>query len=598
MRLPTRRHIGVEVHPTTESAFTLVVFVALGFAAGMLLSPLRASAQESDGGPGAGNASTDTSDSGGSGDAGGADDEGPPVLPILGATTFSMTSTSDAQYRFDNFNRNPYDDDFLALGEKLELNLQGEELRLNARLDGFLPLLQSTCPAGMESLCTLEGDARPERLTAHYQHGDLTVDAGDSYAVLGRGIALSLRKVDLLGVDDALRGGQVQYDGYHFYFRVLGGLVNPQNLDPATLTIIHEPTDLVAGGEVGTRLGANQDIELGAHAVRVWFDKDPNTGQKATVTVVGWHFSVPALFDGRLALYGEADALRRDMSGGLTSASTRYGRAIYGSVQLEQGNTTVLAEWKDYRDFLVAANDVEPNAWRVYSAAPALEREEERYRDTYNARGGRVQVDYGFLPGPWSLSVVGILYGHNEDPAADPWDGILTEHGYLEVQRNNVALGAHQVGWSLDASAGYRQETYLSDPFSPQVHNGDLDWRVVHATVDVGVSFGRHAFDLRIDQRFEKRFKFDYVTYVRGGVTLTWSYAGKLTLSPALLWDSELTNRSPLYPGLEARYKFGDQGNLVRLFGGLTPGGLICSGGVCRDVPAFEGVQAEVVLRL
>jgi hypothetical protein len=52
-----------------------------------------------------------------------------------------------------------------------------------------------------------------------------------------------------------------------------------------------------------------------------------------------------------------------------------------------------------------------------------------------------------------------------------------------------------------------------------------------------------------------------------------------------------------IYPAGEVRYMF-IPGSTVRLFGGMTPGGRLCTGGVCRDVPPFQGAIAEVVLRI
>ena len=152
------------------------------------------------------------------GEAQDTDQESAPLslrLPVMGESTFSMTSTSTAQYRGDNFNHNLYDDDFIGLGQRFDLALQGDELGVSLRLDGFVPLRVSVCPPGpMEALCYLEPDARPERFTISWAHDDWTIELGDSYVVLGRGIALSFRKVDLLGVDDALRGAHVTLDAH------------------------------------------------------------------------------------------------------------------------------------------------------------------------------------------------------------------------------------------------------------------------------------------------------------------------------------------------------------------------------------------------
>lgn len=516
-------------------------------------------------------------------------------LPVLGATTFSMTSTTIAQYRGDNFNRETTDDDFFSISERLELAAQGEETRVAVRIDGFLPLFLPDCPEG--STCLIEPDLRPERMAITWQRSGWTIDAGDSYAVLGRGIALSLRKVDLLGVDDALRGLQVQHTGDHFYVRALGGVVNPQNLDPTSLWVIDEPTDAVAGGEFGVRLGPAEELELGVHGVRYWFDEDPDIRRTATIDVIGWHAATPALMDGKLVLYGEVDAMRRQSESDLIGDERRWGRAVYGSAQLQVDRTSLLVEWKDYRDFIVAETNTEGDAWRIYSAAPALERDEERLRATYNARGARAQVDYDFGAGEWSAALNGVVYGHAEEHTQDPWDGILVTHGFVQVQRS-VGDAAAGIGWNLDVIAGYRRETYLHDPPGSELGRGDVDWDVLHGTIDASVALGEHAFELRIEHREEKRMLFEYVEFVRGGVTLNYAYGNSLVLSPTIRWNTEKKDRDKVfYPGLEARWQF-REGSFVRVFGGQTPGGFICSGGVCRDVPAFEGVLGEVVVRL
>ena len=551
-----------------------------------------------------------------------AEDEGsPPDLPLLGETTFAMTSTSTATYRVDNFDMNPYDDEFLALAERLELTAQGEEIRLALRLDGFLPLFQSDCPAGREELCFLEWDARPERFSATWQHGDVTVEGGDFYVVFGRGIALSFRKVDLLGVDTALRGGRVGVDAHRFTAQLVGGVSNPQNLDPLALRVIDEPHDIVLGAEVGTRLGEDDDLELGVHAVRVWFERDAYgsgvaTGDDVTADVIGWRASAPALLDGSLILYGEVDALRRVRESPLLGHVETFGRAVYGSVQVEAGDATVLAEWKDYRDFVLAESSADADAYRIYSASPALEREDQRLRDLHNARGGRLQAEYSFEPSPWSATVSALAYGH-DDLNADPWDGILLLHGWAAVHRRNDEGAAADVeepagdagdesgaeaddeestNWSLDVIAGYRRETYLHDPFPPAVGDGDLDWWVAHGEIDVGVSVGKHSFELRLDHRFERRLQSRYVSYMRGGASFTWSF-GPLHVSPTLRWDTEKPDLGTWYPSGEIKWEL-SSGTYVRASGGHTPGGQLCSGGVCRIVPAFYGASLELVMRL
>ncbi|HJL03603.1 MAG TPA: DUF6029 family protein [Polyangiaceae bacterium LLY-WYZ-15_(1-7)] len=531
--------------------------------------------------------------------------------------TYTITSTTVAQYRTDNFNRfdgsedSPYnDDDFLALWERLEMAVQGEQFRLTARVDGFFSLFEDACPESFERADCIDDDLRLERFTAHVEHEGLTIDAVDSYAVLGRGIALSMRRVDILGVDTSLRGGQVAYDRDRVFVRVLGGAANPQNLDPQTLLIRREPVDRlrgspfsepgerdwIVGGEAGVRLGADADVELGVHGQRVWFARNEVAERRTTVDVAGWSLSLPALADGKLTLYGELNALQRRRDNDLIEDEESTGYAVYAQAQLQLGSLTVLTEWKDYSNYIVAETNRTAQTHRIYSAAPTLERDAERPRALYNTRGGRLQVDYGFLPGPWSLSVNALVYGHAEDEDVDPFDGILVTHGYARIQKVNDAVGEDEIGWTFEVVGGARRESYLQSPFA-DVNKWELDWRVFHVQVDAGLVIGRHSLEMTFIHRDERLRNFALVDYERGQLAFTYSWAGKLRVSPVLNWNTENRDNPAFYPGIEARYDF-LEGSFLRLFYGRTPGGRICSGGVCRDVPPFEGGIAEVVLRI
>ncbi len=531
------------------------------------------------------------------------EEDEPLVLPLMGETTFSLTNTTVLEYR-----RNPAESEggfAFVLTDKLDLAAQGEDVRVAARVDTFAPFRDAQCETDTHSLCSLEYDLRvPERVSLLWEPGDFSVEVGDSYAVFGRGLALSLRKVDLLGIDTSVRGGHVQYEGGRVRLALLGGLANPQNLDPISLQVFDDPDDVIAGASAGVRLGANEELELGVHGTRVWFEENEASGVEVTGTVVGWRAGAPSLFDGRLALYAEANAMVRE--GPLRCAEERcFGRAVYGSAQVNAGDLSVLLEWKDYSDYLLApSNSTANEPWRVYSDVPSLDRDTERFRGVHNSRGGAVQVAYAFPESPWSVAANGIFYGHeDEDLRFDPWEGVLVTHGYAVLRRQNESVDQDELGWTLDLSGGYRRETHLRAIDFLEVEEGDLDWRVVHFEVDATLGKGDHSFELVAEHRMERRLLFDYIDYVRGGVTLTWSYAGALSVSPILRWDTEkkslVEERSlgAFYAGGEVRWQF-LEGSHVRVFGGQTPGGRLCSGGICRDVPPFEGVLGEVVLRL
>ena len=71
--------------------------------------------------------------------------------------------------------------------------------------------------------------ARAAALTA-----GLDVTAGDSYVQFGRGLVLSMRKVDELGVDTTLFGAKASYEKDPFGVTVIAGLANPARVDEPT----------------------------------------------------------------------------------------------------------------------------------------------------------------------------------------------------------------------------------------------------------------------------------------------------------------------------------------------------------------------------
>lgn len=555
-------------------------------------------------------------------------------LPVFGRTTFAMTSTSTVRFRGQNYDNNPLDDDFFSAQQRFDLALQGDELRLELRLDGFLPfgfaespMVGSTtierpawfgdaagCTAESATRCYLSWDARPERIALRWEHESWLVELGDTQLVLGRGAALSFRKVDLLGVDNALRGVHVRYDDGHFRVRAHAGVANPQNQDPLTLRIFQDPLDVFLAGSVGATILPNDLLTISAHIVRAWFENDPEGGSTVrdrSMWVYGWTAEMPSLADGHLALYAEANASLRDQHIGTEAQDNVPGRSVYASAQYLDGGLTILAEWKDYRNFLVAPSTLEGNPWRIYGAAPSLEFDgPQRLRAIGNQRGGSLRIDYAFLPGPWSFSVNGSVYGLAEQPSEDPWDGVLVTHGWVTLARRQEY--GEDLVWSTNVSAGYRQETFLHDPQLGMLRPGDVDRRMIHGQVEVTVGSGDHSLDLNVDHRYEEERQFNGSTrsFQIGGGALTYSLGVQLTLTLGLRWSdfkpNEVEQRGlrdynllggALYPSLEARWNF-DPGTFVRGFFGSTPGGQICSGGVCREVPAFEGFLLQFVGRV
>jgi len=540
-------------------------------------------------------------------------------LPGVGETTFQLTSTTLLRYRGENYDQNPYDDDFFSLYQRLDMSLQANRVRAEARVDAFVPFVDyafdDECPSGIEddNRCYLDWDLRPERLTLRWEPSHRwKIEAGDAQLVLGRGVALSFRKVDLLGVDNALRGGHVRHTGEVFRFRAHGGLANPQNQDPINLAIIEEPEDVVLGGSIGARIPGSAGFTTTLQGTRVWFeDTETAVETNRSVDVGGMTLEVPALAEGRVSLYAEGNFMRRTETLPGQEQNERFGRGVYGSAQLQLDKVTLLLEWKDYTDFLVAPSVLEGQPWRIYNAAPAVEYDgPQRLRGIGNQRGGGAQFDYAFLPGPWSFSVNSVFYGFAEEVEKDPFDGVWVTHSWVGAIRRPVYNDG--LTWSFSADFGGRFE-FLNHPDElAGLEPGDLDRWMVHGRTEVVLGVGDHSVDVIVDHRHEKeRDAFGELRdFQIGGANVTYSYGFPFSVSLGLQWTDFQPGIVDLrgdrvynllggefYPSLETRWTF-TPGTAITLFMGQTPGGQICSGGICRDVPTYEGVNLQFVARI
>src|SRR5690606_1588615 len=91
-------------------------------------------------------------------------------------------------------------------------------------------------------------ELRLERIRLQHDLGQVSLLAGDSHMQLGRGIALSLRKVDELGLDQTVQGGSVLWEGDLASMQAFAGRTNIANLDGVTQKHLEDPSDILAGG--------------------------------------------------------------------------------------------------------------------------------------------------------------------------------------------------------------------------------------------------------------------------------------------------------------------------------------------------------------
>jgi hypothetical protein len=268
----------------------------------------------------------------------------------------------------------------------------------------------------------------PAKLWITYAAPGVEVTAGDSYVQFGRGLMLSMRKIDELGIDTTVRGAKVQVTRDPFAVTAVAGLANPSRVDEATGRALFVTSNLAQGDPqvpvfgsdrvVGLDLQAGRGlpVTLSTHVVRftrcapyhyegagigsslatspsadsfnfgtcdsgdtrTWLlslDSTPRGLKAHDITMAGQSLEIPDLF-GHGKLYVEAAVQQResDLPG---QTSNLDGNAIYAALAIDAGVTNTTVELKSYRNFYTVAASVGKQAPELavvsYTFLPAAE---------------------------------------------------------------------------------------------------------------------------------------------------------------------------------------------------------------------------------
>jgi hypothetical protein len=122
------------------------------------------------------------------------------------------------------------------------------------------PSLKSQLQQDNESRYT--NSIYPAKLWLTYAAPGLEVTAGDSYAQFGRGLTLSMRKVDELGIDTTVRGAKVKFERDPFALTVVAGFANPSRVDEATGRSLFVTSSLAPGDVRQPNFGSDRLVGL------------------------------------------------------------------------------------------------------------------------------------------------------------------------------------------------------------------------------------------------------------------------------------------------------------------------------------------------
>ncbi|MCA9710458.1 MAG: hypothetical protein KDK70_31750, partial [Myxococcales bacterium] len=557
----------------------------------------------------------------------------------------------------DNHDIQESNDHFVSLVGRLNVGVDtrlpkvtlGTQLRLDGQKIWF--------PSGQDcsgDCVDIGDDLRLERVTVRADTRRFSVYAGDFNVNFGRGLALSVRRIDEIGVDATIKGGRADFRSKPVRATAIAGFANRQNSDFATRQLIPDPgypaqsytfsqdtehracdpagrrtptvgnpfwavcSDLVAGGRLeGTLPGK---VDLGAHYVHIDF------GDEITDGVIDEHLHLMGgdVARSRIAgvwdvFVGASGILRNPQVRGIPQAEALstlplQGYGVYGSNTLRLGETTVLLEGKHYRDYLVALSQ---NALLQYTENPTLEREDQAVPGNTNATGGRLRLDHLIRPRGLTLYISSLEYLYNDTVGFDQFEhpnARLASHSY-----GGIIWRRPQTDFVLQLSGGYRYERWRS---TPRGHETWLRRRFPHGeaylTIPVAQRRGLlHAITIRGEGRWENLVTspVQREDFFRGVLSLGYSLSpwfsiswvqGVDTEAPVPPGEPSLTGercqpganslcRPHLWPGVQAKVNLFNS-SFLSIFAGRRFGGPICVNGSCRVLPDFEGVRGELVV--
>ncbi len=455
-----------------------------------------------------------------------------------------------------------------------------------------------------------------EKFFLSYSGRAFDATLGDFYVNFGRGLVLSIRKLDELGVDTTLLGGKFALHTGDLSAVAVAGFTNIQNVDEASATYVPDPFDFIAGVHADYRIAGK--VLLGAHVMGGIPNPNPvknpdapgcgEAGAPMCKDVSDYYLRYGATLDApRLIPWA---ALYAEYARGDDNLAKKHvgGNALYGAATVFAGDVTILGELKWYDNYVPWHSSNDPFGSLVYMQPPTLERVQTQINNNTDILAGRATVDYRVTP---SLLVTGSWQVGQSHPTQDSTDFLFDTYG-----------GA-RIFWDKGRShffplLGYRLE-HDDTNHLPEERLIALEWDFAQAlprgfsietqglvwlrkkglpTTDLA---GNLPLDPTLDPAvaMQANARIDDSEWREGNVYVAVKWAPRFVLAAGYEFTTlfkELQNQHNFFNGTF-------QWNItpatsIRIFGGGMRPGLKCVSGVCRVFPAFNGVKLEVVVRL
>lgn len=578
-----------------------------------------------------------------------------------------ITETSIFAQRFEaREGERAEDQGYFTWLNRLNLVLGWRKLTLGMRIDSSLyalrPADRSYPDPALRNTVITDGASRyrnaiyPAKMWLSYKNEGLELSAGDNYVQFGRGLVLSMRKVDELGIDTTLFGGKVSFQKDPIAVTLVAGVANPSRIDEPTgrALFVSEnvpglPAAPLYGSDriVGAQIQAGRGLPIIAstHAVRLtkcapyrydqngrviedpfdapfgtcdephranWLSTLPEglgpVLRSAETINAGQSIEVPSLW-GHGNIYVEGVVQKRRPVE--PTEANHEGNALYASVVTSGGPVTNTLEVKSYRNFFpfaAAVNVTRASAFAniTYASPPTAEPIiSDVMFGFYNVcvNGARDRFDYRFTPTFLAYGTFGYAVTKSEEFGGGCDKLGRTTSSKPQDTTNYVTDASTGIEWRFDndRSIVFANITGRNDVLG----NGKPFYREIAAQYSItkyiggpyAIEFaGRHRYRVQEGENIQPES-----TDLTGAPWIQGEFQNALKIAPK--WVISQGFEYTTFIGLPTTYvnggilyRFTSESN-IRIYAGQNRGGLRCVSGICRVFPAFSGARIELTLR-
>lgn len=395
-----------------------------------------------------------------------------------------------------------------------------------------------------------------------FDSADFSIRAGHFHGIFGRGLVFNSYEDRVVRIDTRLDGIIASTRQGRVNATMFSGTPSVRQLD-------------IRGADVEVNLVDN--LFVGASGLTYRSDNGPSAASEVFREWVG---SVRARHNFGFGDFYLEHGWKTGYDYDRLTDEADEGLAVYGNLNLYQGPFSVSWEHMHYKRFAVVPS---ADGKTTLNRPPSLAREfawtllnrSPHNLDPNDEKGNNLDVMYS--DGGWTLLASGAQLKNLEDETA-------YELAFGSIQKDKVGPFRLTGGFGYQDNEGLRQTlvgevTWMVD----ETHSWTLQAEHQHVRLGGGTGFDLGAYDV-------EWFKLEYETAPR------WAFAAVFETNNKYDEQRPSTEKEGPFPSGQITYTLEGGGNL-NLWFGSRQAGYLCSGGVCKYEPAFEGVEFFGVFR-